>query len=140
MTDLLPISELTVDDVEGAVRASLTQQPASGRDALRDFLASVDWSTKDAGDTAAIDLLGKLEDATTSVQEDPSSADEYIVRLMTLLPDDRLVSILLDGIVFTLMPGNIKLTEAPSSQLPQGQSAQPLRIALATADFPVPAL
>ncbi|MEE8336443.1 MAG: hypothetical protein V3R95_00130 [Dehalococcoidia bacterium] len=140
MTDLLPISELTVDDVEGAVRASLTQQPAPGRDALRDFLASVDWSMRGAADIDVIELLGKLEDATTSVQEDPSSADTFMIRLMAFLPEDRLVSILLDGIVFTLMPGNIKLTEAPSSQLPEGQSAQPLRIALATADLPVPAL
>lgn len=139
MTDLLPISELTVDDVENAVRASLAQPPAPGRDALRDFLASVDWSKKEAAAAEVLDLLGELEGATTSVQEDPSSADEYIVRLMGLLPGDRLVSIFLDGIVFTLMPGDIKLTAIPNPQPGSGRSAQQSRIAL-EARAPAPAL
>ncbi len=139
MTDLLPISELTVDDVEGAVRASLTQPPAPGQDALRDFLASVDWSTKGAGVAEVLDLLGELEDATTSVQEDPSSAGAYMARLIALLPEDRLVSIFLDGIVFTIMPGNVKLTAIPGPQPGWGRSVQPPRIALETS-APVPAL
>lgn len=82
MPDTLPLTSLTPNDVQTAVREAMRD----GLDAasIDDFLASVDWSgVRDLPPVAR--LLGELEAAATAFAEGELSERDYARRLSSLV-------------------------------------------------------
>ena len=83
----------TVSNVPGMsvadVRAMLRDALDGGLDstAIADFLALVDWSGTDQRRPPIADLLGQLEAWSTEYAEGDLSRDQYIDRLVALLPE-----------------------------------------------------
>ena len=87
MSDLLPIWQVTEDDVRQVVRAALSRGLDSAH--IADFVASLDWSyTLDRTPPIAA-LLGELEAREHEYAEGDSQKREYVERLLTLLPEDE---------------------------------------------------
>jgi hypothetical protein len=88
MSDLLPIQKITIEDVRHTVRKSLSA--GLDADTVTDFVASVDWSHVDERALPAIAAtLGELEQWDTEYAEGDSTREQYIARLLTLLPVDE---------------------------------------------------
>ncbi len=84
MSDLLPIQKVTIEDVRRVVRESLLH--GLDADNVTDFLASVDWSAVNEGMPPIAATLGEMESWDTEYSEGDSSRDEYVARLLSLLP------------------------------------------------------
>ncbi|MSP21561.1 MAG: hypothetical protein EXR66_00800 [Dehalococcoidia bacterium] len=85
MSDLLPIQTVTIEDVRRVVRESL--RGGLDADTVTDFVASVDWSHVDEKALPSISAtLGELEAWDTEYAEGDSTPEQYITRLLSLLP------------------------------------------------------
>ncbi len=88
MSGLLPIQKVTIEDVRRVVRESL--RGGLDADTVTDFVASVDWSHVDARALPPIaTTLGELEAWDTEYAEGDSTREQYIARLLSLIPTEE---------------------------------------------------
>jgi hypothetical protein len=83
MGNLRPIQSVDVSEVQRVVRVAL--RGGLNLAALRDFLASVDWSGTDRERPQIADLLGEIEAWSEAFSEGDLTQDEYIARLRRVL-------------------------------------------------------
>lgn len=84
MDKLLPISDLSREDVLNVVRQALKR--GLDADTLEDFLASVDWSGVDRERPPIADLVGQMEGWSSRYADGDLSQAQYVDRLLSLLP------------------------------------------------------
>lgn len=84
MSSLVPIAKVRRQRVQKEVRASLTAGLDVGM--LSNFLASVDWSGVSTKRPKIADDLGNLEAWLTQYTESFISQDQFIARLLSVLP------------------------------------------------------
>ncbi len=82
MSDLLPIEQVTDEDVREIVREALSQDLKP--DCIADFVARVDWSGVDREQPPIARALGALEAWSTEYAEGDLPSDEYRLRLNKL--------------------------------------------------------
>jgi 2-methylisocitrate lyase-like PEP mutase family enzyme len=88
MSDLLPIQTVTIEDIRRVVRESL--RAGLDADTVADFVASVDWSHVDEKALPPIAApLGQLEAWDTEYSEGDSTREQFIARLLSLLPEEE---------------------------------------------------
>jgi hypothetical protein len=84
MGNLRPIQSIDTKEVQHVVRGVL--RGGLNLDALRDFLASVDWSGTDNELPQIADLLGEIEAWSEAFSEGDLTQDEYTALLRGILP------------------------------------------------------
>jgi hypothetical protein len=89
MAELLPISNVSLDDLYRLIEEAQRLDAASGAERVRDFLASVDWSTRHERDPEIARTLGELEGLTTDLDEGVLDASQYRDALAALVPSRR---------------------------------------------------
>ena len=91
MGNLRPIQSVDVSEVQRVIRGAL--RGGLNLDALRDFLASVDWSGTDRQRPGIADLLGEIEGWSEAFSEGDLGREEYIALLRGVLPAKERASI-----------------------------------------------
>ena len=85
--ELLKIQHVSTEDVRTQIRSAMRAGLDASR--LRDFLASVDWSSRASAGRDTVDLLGRLEQWSTMYAEGDMSEKAYLAALRALLPSQE---------------------------------------------------
>ncbi len=85
MSDLLPIEQVTDEDVRAIVREALARDLKP--ECIAEFVARVDWSGVDRERPPVARILGALEAWSIEYAEGDLLSDEYRLRLKKLLRD-----------------------------------------------------
>lgn len=114
MSVLTRIAELSVEDVQEAIRTTL--RGGLNQNFLLDFVASVDWGGA-PGRPEVRDLLGRIELWATEYDEYDLSLAQYLARLISILPASERPLFSLRVFVGDASP--IAITGMVRSRLPQ---------------------